>query len=230
MAKRDNLSDLVAWLQSKKKGADRSSTLKPYRHAARWMPISIGPFVDLENAICWGAAKLSDQAPPFGTGQQDAINYKMMQLICPGLERALVAFKGDQVLVQSFAHQIMLAANSARAEDTSSCRKATPEYILSLKHTDEERLMEKKSNRGWNNLITARLLCPFKRLEDFDKNPKLFMTNVNDMTTKIKASQWPSFLYAEDAVYDSQNIDKGLFRSNTMILVGFCQLFFALTI
>ncbi|KAF9471149.1 hypothetical protein BDN70DRAFT_901573 [Pholiota conissans] len=227
MAKRDGFSKLVAWLQNKKKGIDHSSTLKPYRHAARWMPISIGPFVDLGKALCWGAAKLNDEAPPPGSGQQEAIIYKMILSHCPEVEGALMAFKGDQSLILSFAHQgskifttaaIMTAANSARAEDTSSCRKATPEYILPTHHIEEEGLMEKKSNRGWNNCITARLLCPFKRLEEFDRDPKLFMENVNDRTIKIKASQWPSFLYAEDAVYDGENIDKGLFLSNPMLL------------
>ncbi|KAF9470714.1 hypothetical protein BDN70DRAFT_939488, partial [Pholiota conissans] len=217
MGKQNQLIALVTWLQNEKAGSDHSSTLKPYRHAARWIPISVGPFVDINKAIHWGAAELNDDDPPAEMGPHDAVNYRMILSIFPGLDKALAAFKGDKNLIQPFARQITTAANSARAEDTSSCRRATPEYVLSSSSGDGDSL-QNKSDRGWNNYHTARLLCPLKRLVEFDENPDLFMEHVTNKTIKIKASQWPSFLYPEDTVYDGENIDKGLFLSDLMLM------------
>lgn len=74
--------------------------------------------------------------------------------------------------------QFSMAASNARAEDTSSCRKATVEYILPSDHTDDDTL-EKKSDRSWNNHYTARLLCPLKYLPEFDEDNKYVLTLIS---------------------------------------------------
>jgi hypothetical protein len=129
-------------------------------------------------------------------GEEDVLNFEMLSNACPGLKQALKAFKGDSSLVKCFVGhvsniiacsvifmlncqvQLSAAANSARAEDTSSCRKAVPAYILPSDHTDDDDL-EKKSNRGWNNHYTARLLCPLKYLEEFDEDYEYAVTFVS---------------------------------------------------
>ena len=67
--------------------------------------------------------------------------------------------------------QLSAAANNARGDDTNSCRKATPGYVLPPDRADDNDI-EKKSDCGWNNPFTARLLCPLKYLQEFDRDPQ----------------------------------------------------------
>lgn len=46
------------------------------------------------------------------------------------------------------------------------------------------------------------------------------MVRVRTGTIKIKASQWPSFLYPRDAQYDPDNIDAGLFEGEIFLQVS----------
>ncbi|KAF8171892.1 hypothetical protein BJ912DRAFT_1065937 [Pholiota molesta] len=216
MVQQDSISSLITWLENEKDGVEHSKALKPYQHAARWIPVAIGPFISISAALLAGTARINHSELPPKMGEEDVLNFEMLSNACPGLKQALKAFKGDSSLVKCFVGHLSAAANSARAEDTSSCRKAVPAYILPSDHTDDDDL-EKKSNRGWNNHYTARLLCPLKYLEEFDEDYDLFMGKVLDGTIRLKASQWPSFLYPSGAVYNSKCIDEGLFRGEVML-------------
>jgi hypothetical protein len=81
-------------------------------------------------------------------------------------------------------HLIWLAAmfqmtrwsKEARHEDTSSLKTWSIDYLPCRPEIDviEPPLTrtQGKSVRGFNHPATARLLCPFKDLEEFDKNPQ----------------------------------------------------------
>lgn len=47
------------------------------------------------------------------------------------------------------------------------------------------------------------------------------MSNVLDGTTKIKTTQWPSFLYPNGTVYNPECLDEGLFRGEVFLQVDF---------
>lgn len=72
--------------------------------------------------------------------------------------------------------QLSAAACNARAEDTSSCRKATPDFVGTTLANNPRLYMERKSDRGWHNPHTARLLCPLKHLQEFDDDPEYVVT------------------------------------------------------
>lgn len=55
-------------------------------------------------------------------------------------------------------------AGEARREDVNRVRSSVMSYIPG------ETLNIPKSDRGWNNKVTARLLCPQTRLAEFDED------------------------------------------------------------
>lgn len=124
------------------------------------------------------------------TDEEDLSNFKMFMKLCPELKQVLRSFNGDADLLKRFITHVSIhilislcvllnhypqltsAACNARAEDSSSCRKATREYVGLVSKMSSRFLIEKKCDRGWNNAYTARLLCPLKYLEEFDENPQ----------------------------------------------------------
>lgn len=94
-------------------------------------------------------------------------------------------------------HEIQLstAASNARADDTSSCRKATAEYIIDSSEDTVALSLKKKSDRGWNNCYTARLLCPLKRLPEFDNDPEYVatLTSMIGFLTSFVGFSWARF-------------------------------------
>ena len=69
-------------------------------------------------------------------------------------------------------------SNSARSDDTGGLNKVIIDYVLldNNSPTATDSLAEKnprnKTLRGFNDILTGRLLCPFQSVEDFDNNPK----------------------------------------------------------
>ena len=48
-----------------------------------------------------------------------------------------------------------------------------------------------------------------------------FMDNVKNGTIRLRASQWPSFLYPHSTIFNSFNRAKGLFRGHVFLRVSF---------
>jgi hypothetical protein len=46
------------------------------------------------------------------------------------------------------------------------------------------------------------------------------MAKVNDGTVQICASEWPSFLYSDDAPFDPEDEEVGLFRGYLLLRVS----------
>jgi hypothetical protein len=136
------------------------------------------------------------------------------------------------------------AADSARQEDTGGIRYSALAFIPRDPETIALNPPITKqstwSSRGFNHPATARLLCPIKRLVDFEDNPRYehcnlmskahksfshrdFMTKVNGGQTRtIKASAWPSFMYDMDQLEEGC-VDKGLCRGCNLRVKG-CML------
>ncbi|CDO69345.1 hypothetical protein BN946_scf184746.g26 [Trametes cinnabarina] len=73
-----------------------------------------------------------------------------------------------------------------------------------------------KTSRGFKNAFTGRLLCPITKLGDFDADPAAFLRGIRDGVIKIKAWDWPLFLYDESMVVPGQ-VKPGLFRNTQLI-------------
>ncbi|KAG6838784.1 hypothetical protein C0991_008483, partial [Blastosporella zonata] len=116
----------------------------------------------------------------------------------PRLEEVLYHINQDPTQLTLFINKLVEFIWSARVDDTSSLKSASLAYILP---TLQEQLVPRipatgiKAGRGFNNRTLARMLCPSNKLQIFDADPDTFMTDVQEGRRKIKAKDWPTFLY-----------------------------------
>ena len=100
-----------------------------------------------------------------------------------------------------------------------------------------------KSWRGWENVITARLLCPVDSLAEFKANPEeyvntsllcpLLRTRIPSTRARLRQGElplidstgdpkFPAFLYDEDSMTDG-SLTQGLFRGPFLLAVSLCH-------
>ena len=76
-------------------------------------------------------------------------------------------------LTSSFQWQLNSAANSARQEDAGSLKYAAIDYLPPNPQSDRINppiMKSVKCVRGFSHPTTARLLCPMKRVDEFDRD------------------------------------------------------------
>lgn len=123
-------------------------------------------------------------------------------------------------------------AAAARREDVSRIRATVLTYIPDLPMT----LKLRKSERGWNNEYTARLLCPQTMLQRFEVDWKrqvsmhilellLIIAFFLSFTQKVKQGDielceyhLPSFLW-DQTIANPDDIMVGLFRGPLLVSV-----------
>ncbi|KAM6488817.1 hypothetical protein JOM56_015727 [Amanita muscaria] len=105
----------------------------------------------------------------------------------------------------------------ARSEDTSSVQSKITTYVQmagygQLSTTDRKQL-------GWNDEVSARMLCPCARLDEFDQNPQAFMNRIKNSVDILDTFDWATFLYNEKLPYEPDAQDKGLFQGTFLVKV-----------
>ncbi|KAF8235465.1 hypothetical protein L208DRAFT_1376484 [Tricholoma matsutake] len=178
----------------KSSGNGKSHKLsKVYYNAAQWIPLGIDPFISVPHVMY---AYIHGEA----TNEEYEIFQRILNLV-PTFETVLLEFVKESGFLGQFISKLSLQVVSLQQDDTGSIRYTALGYIL---FNTKEHLLDPpitkantKSSHGFNHLRTTCLLCPIKRLNEFDDNPMLFMTKVNDSQINIKASSWPSFMYDE---------------------------------
>lgn len=61
-------------------------------------------------------------------------------------------------------------ANQARSDDTQKLKNIV--LHLHNNNTDKFVSLYKRSELGWHNDVSARLLCPTDKLDEYDKDPE----------------------------------------------------------
>lgn len=59
-----------------------------------------------------------------------------------------------------------------RGNSMGGFRNTAMTYIVNPKNHPVGNIGTEKGDRGWNNFVTARMLCPKKFLNKFDANPE----------------------------------------------------------
>ncbi|KAG1733095.1 hypothetical protein EDD22DRAFT_960264 [Suillus occidentalis] len=197
--------------------------LGPYLRAAQWFPLGIDPFADLEGVLYDGMeaefSELRDEDPVQPKDDENGRemerrvqHYKNWVKLVPTFSDTISGFEKDPVAMDNFIHTLVSAASDARSDDTGSLMREGLEYMLLDPESSSFNppLLKKhgKACRGWNHPQTARLLCPVRRLEEFDADPQAFMDGVKEGRIRITASKLPSFIY-DEAIALSPNGRKG---------------------
>ncbi|KAG6894117.1 hypothetical protein C0992_007447 [Termitomyces sp. T32_za158] len=135
-----------------------------YTTIACWILLSVDPFIDISSVLLAGMEQ--------GEECDDATLqlYDIIVSLEPKLEEVLQALYEEPSQLQQFMKHLEATINSAKTNDTSSLKSAIGRYVS----PDSEGVLfpETKAARGFRNWLTARYLCPIKRLAEFDADPE----------------------------------------------------------
>ena len=92
-------------------------------------------------------------------------------------------------------------------------------YIHPIKDIPKVNRKANKDTRSFCHHATARLLCPRRLREKFDKDREQFCRDVQNGVCSITHNDWPSFLYPEDG-YNPDVIDEKLLQSPFLVSVS----------
>ncbi|KAG0692840.1 hypothetical protein DFH29DRAFT_1008051 [Suillus ampliporus] len=139
--------------------------------------------------------------------------------IIPGFRATLDELSYDEL--KPYITAINSAMSSQRSDDFASLKHPVLEYILTNRNSDTLQppipKSSCKSNRGTNHPRLARELCPRKCLDKFDIDVELGIQRLQDGTWPLLSTNWLSFLYAAEAIYNSEDPNIGLFRGHAGI-------------
>ncbi|KAG2102544.1 uncharacterized protein F5147DRAFT_655002 [Suillus discolor] len=174
-----------------------SGPIEPYLHAARWFPLAIDPFAVLEDVLYEGmeaefsefladTSDQSEEASGSDNRQKELCikQYKELVKLVPTFSDVISGFEKVSSAMDNFIHVLTCAANDARSDDTGSL-----------------------TQEG----LTARLLCPMRMLDVFDKNPQDFVDKVKEGQITITVAKLPAYLYNE-SMLDPARKNRGCLR------------------
>jgi len=134
------------------------------------------------------------------------------------------------------------AFGNARSQDTNSARYEVPTFVPldPLMDVVQPPITNTKSARGFNHPIVGKLLCPLQLHQEYEADPmwvivtctmpqtelvplySLFKNKIENATLQFCSHDernWPSFLYPPGSEYNTNELDKGLFRGPIVIRV-----------
>ncbi|KAG6851912.1 hypothetical protein C0991_005040, partial [Blastosporella zonata] len=195
----------------------KGSTLRKYINIAHWVPLSIDSFMDIGEVILAVTEQFNDCA------QELLLLYDDLVTLKPEIEDVLETLEAEPDQLTQFIKKLETAANSAKTDDTSLLKPAIVQYMLHDLIAPPNPAIPptgSKAPRGFANPTTARLLCPIKKLGQFDADPGAFMDNVSQGTPgyEITAGDWPSFLY-DTTIHNPDNVMEGFLRGYLLLCV-----------
>ncbi|KAG2136785.1 hypothetical protein BD769DRAFT_1664314 [Suillus cothurnatus] len=223
----DLLKDMNSGVKSGRK-RKLCGPIEPYLRAARWFPLAIDPFSVLEDVFYEGmeaefsesradTLDQSEEASGSNSRQKELCikQYKELVKLVPTFSDIISGFEKFPEAMDNFIHALMCAANDARSNDTGSLMREGLVYMLKNPETDQFNppLLKQhgKVARGWNHPQTARLLCPMRMLDTFDKNPQDFMDKVKEGRITITVAKLPTYLY-DESMLDPARKNQGCLR------------------
>ncbi|TFK38280.1 hypothetical protein BDQ12DRAFT_723616 [Crucibulum laeve] len=227
-AHRSNVDHVLEHLRKGGKLRKKDNHLWPYLNATRWVPLSIDPFICFTWIFHAGIYQEPENPSNEPFTDEDHAMFDCIIMLVPTFPKLIKSFESDPDLFDVFIKQLSSAAATARQEDTAALKNRILGYI----HLDMLNGVLKppltsahaKSLRGFNHPEIARLLCPIKQLGEFDADPNAFMDQVKDGQIKIKAKDWPAFVYSADGEFDPEDVSNGLMRGYVGIH-AFCCIF-----
>ncbi|KAF8727154.1 hypothetical protein AX14_007553 [Amanita brunnescens Koide BX004] len=184
-----------------------------YVNAARWIPLAIDPFCNLEEVFMEG---INVQGPPASIDQHYnlIVFEKIMQLVSTFRTYVLEIAKNNEESLLAFINLLQETMNGVKSHDSFMIKEKIPEVIVpdgQPKSNYDVPRSHEKSRWGWYNNVLARLLCPMELIAEFDQDPEEFRAQVLEARRTISAFSWPAFCY-DESLYDPSDPMKGLFR------------------
>ncbi|KAG2072181.1 hypothetical protein BDR04DRAFT_1230715 [Suillus decipiens] len=217
----DILDNLTATGRQKK--MKLSDVLLEYRMAGRKAVLILNPFASVSLTFHYGMMLDKGGVSNSNISDEQQARYRtfyngILDMV-PGFRATLDEISYDEL--KPYITVINSAMSSQRSDDFASLKHPMLEYILTNRNSDTLQppipKSSCKSNQGTNHPRLARELCPRKWLDKFDIDVDLGIQHLQDGTWPLLSTNWPSFLYAADAIYDSEDPNIGLFRGHAGI-------------
>ncbi|KAJ7118069.1 hypothetical protein C8R44DRAFT_738026 [Mycena epipterygia] len=145
----------------------------------------------------------------------------LWRMIGPDFRERMIRLAKNRKLRRRVCAKIMEGINGSRGEDANTLKK----YIINWLTVDPTVALDPplqpgvKINRGWSHGVTARLLCPAKRLP----NDATYEAIVNGDIT-VTGNNFPRFLYPDDWVYEQHHLMDQIFEGHLLPRVAKCIL------
>ncbi|KAG6887354.1 hypothetical protein C0995_015824, partial [Termitomyces sp. Mi166 len=167
-------------LKNLKNGVIQKSEVKAlqvYVDMARWIPLSISPFINLGSVLLAGMGYLEDgeqdneQENDLDSDKEELLLlYDMIVDIQPHMEDVLEGLSKDT----GTFYKLKMVSNTAKTNDTSFLKPAIICYLPKDANDEVKPSLLPTSTRavqGFQNQVTAHQLCLIKKLAEFDANP-----------------------------------------------------------
>ncbi|CDO78002.1 hypothetical protein BN946_scf184723.g9 [Trametes cinnabarina] len=154
------------------------------------LPHVLGPYVKIENAFLKAGALAAQP------GYLDSLQ--------PGKK-----FDSDEECAHCY---LLIAEIWPLLIDSENYLRTNPDAAVKVLDFD----FKTKTSCGFKNAFTGCILCPITKLGDFDADTAVFLWSICDGIIKIKARDWPLFLYDESMVIPGQ-VKPSLFRNTQLI-------------
>ncbi|KAG1846741.1 hypothetical protein F4604DRAFT_1976456 [Suillus subluteus] len=194
-----------------------SNVLSEYRMARHKVVLTLNPFASVSLAFHYGMMLDKGGVSNSDISDEQQAQYRtfyngILDMI-PGFRATLDEMSYDEL--KPYITTINSTMSSQRSDNFASLKHPMLKYILMNRNSNTLQppipKSSCKSNRGTNHPWLAHELCPRKWLDKFDIDVDLGIQRLQDGTWPLLSTNWPSFLYAADAIYDSEDPNIGLF-------------------
>ncbi|KAF8148267.1 hypothetical protein B0H34DRAFT_737596 [Crassisporium funariophilum] len=228
-ASKKRKSRLLESLGSRTHKRKKTMPLDPYKKFAAWYTRSQNAFANyglvLDAGLAWENKEFGGltQDQFYDENEEDLRVYLHFATKLPQFAKDFYALQEQPEEIENLAKLLNEAVTAARGADISSLREAGLEYVA-LEEANEILLpkirhgADKKTTRGYNHPVLARLLCPVKYLPEFDAEPEEFRKKLLRNQVKVLSGDYPTLLYASHDI-DPDDPESGLLRSRVLLRV-----------
>ncbi|KAJ3803916.1 hypothetical protein F5876DRAFT_84129 [Lentinula aff. lateritia] len=192
--------------------------INPMDKAGRWAVCAVDAFLNINAIETTKLESLEEGYEPAESDQPFLQAWDQLVLIAPVLETLLMKAHTEkgQIKYVDALDKISQSALCARQYHTGIIRRDILDWII---FKDDETYLPKypKSLRGINHPATLHLIIP-QHFQNKIDDP-IFIEKLENGRVRIKASEWPAFLYDQDLA-DVNDIEKGLFTGGTLFSVS----------
>ncbi|KAJ7593756.1 hypothetical protein C8J56DRAFT_884535 [Mycena floridula] len=217
--------------------------LDPFISAALWIPRFVGLFLNLQDIFTAGLVrdkswKAQEGAIPeteTDEEKEDRLDaedcahraYDAILGLVPNFKSTITDLSAKPELVEELATRMTQTGQQACQQDTNKLKNAIPGFIRSNLAANIPEfpnpsapslpfVPKPKAHRGYNNSIYARLLCPYRLLADFDKDPE-YPEKMASGAVKVLAEDFLNFMYSHDGKLGQGPI---LFQAFEQVFMG----------
>ncbi|KAI1784809.1 hypothetical protein LXA43DRAFT_1101000 [Ganoderma leucocontextum] len=223
------LRKMLAIMEHDRTTQSSTKSMKKHHMKARLVNRIVNPFMDSHNALSFGLAfdptidapglESEDEDSSGSEGEADGEDDEERAEMKAELRQRNLERRQRRELLYQFDELLRLIPDLKTDIDILNEEQLVTycqylDYSIHSahpKHHEAPSIID-KYRRGWHDYFTARQLCPFDMLKDFDADWERFCEDVMNGNRIIAPGDFCAFLYDENEVENGGSADAGLLR------------------